>query len=111
MHFKYQLQHGIKSLNYLMVHILSNYLMVYILYKIFKIILSIFKKSGEETDNPLIRIYVNKIENIITFEIKTGCYLKLQTPETMKLLGSTKSKITKDENGENVSTLEITEVI
>ena len=29
----------------------------------------------------------------------------------MKLLGSTKSKITKDENGENVSTLEITEVI
>ena len=29
----------------------------------------------------------------------------------MKLLGGTKSKITKDENGENVSTLEITEVI
>ena len=29
----------------------------------------------------------------------------------MKLLRSTKSKITKDENGENVSTLEITEVI
>ena len=28
----------------------------------------------------------------------------------MKLLGSTKSKITKDENGEKVSTLEITEV-
>ena len=32
-------------------------------------------------------------------------------PETMKLLGSTKSKITKDENGENVSHLEITEVV
>ena len=29
----------------------------------------------------------------------------------MKILGSTKSKITKDENGENVSHLEITEVI
>ena len=29
----------------------------------------------------------------------------------MKLLGSTKSKITKDENGENVPYLEITEVI
>ena len=29
----------------------------------------------------------------------------------MKLLGSTKSKITKDENGENVSHLEITEVV
>ena len=29
----------------------------------------------------------------------------------MKLLGSTKSKIIKDENGENVSHLEITEVV
>ena len=29
----------------------------------------------------------------------------------MKLLGSTKSKITKDENGENMPLLEITEVI
>ena len=29
----------------------------------------------------------------------------------MKLLGSTKSKITKDENGENVFYLEITEVV
>ena len=32
-------------------------------------------------------------------------------PETMKLLGSTKSKITKDKNGENVAHLEITEVV
>ena len=29
----------------------------------------------------------------------------------MKLLGSTKNKITKDENGQNVSHLEITEVV
>ena len=29
----------------------------------------------------------------------------------MKLLGSTKSKITKNENGENVANLEITEVV
>ena len=33
------------------------------------------------------------------------------TPETMKLLGSTKSEITKDENGENVPHLEITEAV
>ena len=33
------------------------------------------------------------------------------TPETMKLLGSTRSKITKDENGENVPHLEITKVV
>ena len=56
-------------------------------------------------------IYVNKIENIITFKIKTGYYLKLLTPETMKLPGSTKSKVTKDKNGENVPRLEITEVV
>ena len=41
---------------------------------------------------------------------KTGYYLELLTPEMMKLLGSTKNKITKDENGENVPHLEITEV-
>ena len=35
----------------------------------------------------------------------------LLTPETMKLLGSTKSKITKDKNGDNVPHLEITEVV
>ena len=33
------------------------------------------------------------------------------TPETIKLLGNTKSKITRDENGENVPYLEITEVL
>ena len=57
-------------------------------------------------------IHVNKIENRITFKIKKGYYLELSTPETMKLLGSTKSKITKDdENGEKVPNLEITEVV
>ena len=56
-------------------------------------------------------VYINKIKNGITFKIKAGYYLKLLTPETMKLLVSTKSKITKDENGENVPHLEITEVV
>ena len=56
-------------------------------------------------------IYVNEIKNRITFKIKKGCYLELLTSETMKLLGSTKSKITEDENGENVSYLQITEVV
>ena len=56
----------------------------------------ILKKHGEKTDNPSIKIDVNKIENRITFKIKTGYYLELLTPERMKLLGSTKSKITKD---------------
>ena len=37
----------------------------------------ILKKHRENTDNPSIRIYVNKIENRITFKIKTGYYLEL----------------------------------
>ena len=56
-------------------------------------------------------IYVNKIENKISFKIKTVYYLELLTPKTMKLLGSTKSKIAKNENSENVSHFEITEVV
>ena len=49
----------------------------------------------ENNDNLSIRIYVNKIENTVSLRIKTGYYLELLTPETMKLLASTKSKITK----------------
>ena len=71
----------------------------------------ILKKHNENVDNPSIRIYINKIENRITFKIKNGHYLEILTPETMKLLGSTESKITKDKNGENVPHLEITEVV
>ena len=56
-------------------------------------------------------MYVNRIENRITFKIKNGCYLELLTPETMKLLGSTESKITKDKNGENVPHLEVVELV
>ena len=71
----------------------------------------ILKKHNENIDNPSIRIYVNKIENWITFKIKTGYYIELLTPETMKLLGSTENKITKDKNSENVTHFEITEVV
>ena len=56
-------------------------------------------------------ICVEKIENRIMFKIKIGYYLELLTPETMKLLGDTKRKITKDRNSGNVPHLEITEVI
>ena len=63
------------------------------------------------TDNPPIRIYLNKIENRITFRIKTEYYLQFLTRETMKFLGSTKNKITKIENEEIVPHLEITEVV
>ena len=69
------------------------------------------KKHGESVDNSSIRIYVNKIENRITFKIKNGYYLEHLTPEIMKLLGSTESKITKDKSGETVPHSEIVELV
>ena len=56
----------------------------------------ILKRHSESVDNLSVKIYVNKIENRFTFKMKNGYYLELLTPETMKLLGSTKNKITKD---------------
>ena len=53
------------------------------------------------TDNPPIRIYVNKTGNRITFRAGTGYYLVLATPETIKLLRSTKTRKTEDKNGEH----------
>ena len=43
-----------------------------ILYQIFKILNISYKKYEKITDNPTVRIYVNEIENRITFRIKTG---------------------------------------
>ena len=37
--------------------------------------------------------------------------IELLMSETMKLLGRSENKITKDKNGENVSPLEVTEVV
>ena len=66
---------------------------------------------GENIDKRSAKIYVNKIENRITFRIKNRYCLELLTPEAMKLLRSTENKTTKDKNGENVPHLEITEVV
>ena len=71
----------------------------------------ILKKHIESVDNPSIRIYVKTIENRITFKIKSGYYLELLTPETMKLLGSAENKITRNKNSENVPHLEIVELV
>ena len=45
----------------------------------------ILKNYGENINNPSVQIYVNKIENRITFKTKNGYSLELLTPETMKL--------------------------
>ena len=48
----------------------------------------IIKKHETVTDNPSIRIYINKIENRITFRMKARYYLELLMPEALE---STKS--------------------
>ena len=67
----------------------------------------ILKKHGEDIDKLSVKIYVNKIENRVTFKIKNGYSFELFTPETMKLLGSSENKITKNKNRYNVPHLEI----
>ena len=56
-------------------------------------------------------LIVHKTETRITFDIKTEYYLKLLTPEMIKWLGSIKTKLSNNGNGENVSHLEITKVV
>ena len=60
----------------------------------------IIKKHDTVGYNPPVRIYVNKIENRTTFKTGKRYYLQLLTPERMKLIGSTKSKIPENENDE-----------
>ena len=45
------------------------------------------------------------------FKIKDGCKLEVQTPETMKLFGSTKKLMDKTKNVENVPSLQVVEVV
>ena len=61
-------------------------------------------------ENLPVQIYPNKIKNRIVLKIKTVYKLELVTPETMKLLGTTKKDVDKDENGEHLSKLESVEV-
>ena len=61
---KYQHQHGMIMLKYQTDHTLYQIdIQDYFEY--------ILKKHGENTANPSLSIYVNKIENRITFKIKT----------------------------------------
>ena len=71
----------------------------------------IIKKRDTLTDSPPVQIYPNKIKNRTVFKIKTGYKLELLTLETMKLLGSTKTDVDKDKDGENKPKLESVEVV
>ena len=92
-----------KNLNYLSDHIMCQIFKIYFEYNI--------KKYQTVIDNPSIRIPLNKMDDKTIFRINTGYCLELLTPETINLLGSTKSKMTKDKNAENVPHLEITEAV
>ena len=70
------------------------------------------KKYGEKTVNLSLRVYLNKIENRITFEINTGYYLEILTSETVKFLQAVKiQQLIENENDENVPHLGSTEVV
>ena len=71
----------------------------------------IIKKHETLTGNLPIEIYPNKIKNRIVFKIKTGYKLELLTPETMRLLGSTKKVVDANKNGEIVLKLESVEIV
>ena len=45
----------------------------------------ILKKHGEDINKPSVQIYVNKIENRATFDIKNGYSFELLTPETNEI--------------------------
>ena len=71
----------------------------------------IIKKIEILAEDPSVEIYPSKIKNRIIFKIKTGYKLELLTPETMRLLGSTKKVVDNDKNLENVPKLESVEVV
>ena len=63
------------------------------------------------TENPPIQIYPNEIRNRIVFKVKTGYKLKLLSPETGKLLGSTEKDVDKGKDGEDVAEQESVELV
>ena len=71
----------------------------------------IIKNHEALTENRHIQIYPNKIRNRIVFKVKSDYKLELLSPETMKLLGSTKKDVNKDKDGEDVPKLESVEVV
>ena len=71
------------------------------------------KKHKTLTENPPVQICPNKIKSRIVFKVKTktGYKLELLSPETMKLLRSTKGDVDQDKDGEDMPKLESVEVV
>ena len=71
----------------------------------------IIKKHRTLSTNLPMHNYINRINNRLEFKIKDGYKLELQTPEKMKLFGSTKKLIAKTKNRENIPSFEVIEVV
>ena len=71
----------------------------------------IIKNQEALAENPPIHIYTNKIKSRIVFKVKSGYKLELLSPETIKLLGSTKKDVDKGKDGEDVPKLESVQVV
>ena len=71
----------------------------------------ILKKRGTLTTIPPIHVSINRINNALVFNMKDGYKLEWQTPETLKLVGSTNKLINKIKNWENFPSLEVVEVV
>ena len=71
----------------------------------------LFIKHETIADNPPLQICPNNIKNTVVFKVKTGCKLKLLSPEIKKLLGSAKKDIDKDKDGEDVPKLDSVAVV
>ena len=61
--------------------------------------------------NTPIKIYINRIYNRLVFKIKGECKLELQTPETIKLYGSTKKMNIQNKEWKKCTSLEMAEVV
>ena len=78
--------------------------MVLILLQTFKTSLNLSSQKQETlNENRPVQIYPSKIKNEIVFKITTSYKLELLTPETMRLLGSTKKGVDKDKDEEKVA--------
>ena len=78
--------------------------MVLILLQTLKISLNLSSQKQETlNENRPVQIYPSKIKNEIVFKITTSYKLELLTPETMRLLGSTKKGVDKDKDEEKVT--------
>ena len=71
----------------------------------------IIKKHKKLPFNPAFFIYVKKMVDRVMFIIKHGYQPELQTPETMKLFGSTQKLTGKTKTSENVPSHRVFEVI